>query len=144
MVGKNVKIAKGFVKPLMNKWLSSSSNTKPDDEARVQSLREAYLPETIIGYVSVLHFAGSSLSRDNLLECMDLAATIADKDASDVADLFVKCGRMKELLESFASCSKALAVLSEEKKKHPGSTSKKLKEMGWSRELWSVSRRRDR
>ncbi len=40
---------------------------------------------------------GTSLSRDYLLECMELAAIIADK-GSDVAAEFLKCGRMKELL----------------------------------------------
>ncbi len=76
------------------------------------------------------------LSRDYLLECMELAAVIADKD-SDVASEFIKCGRMKELLEAFASCSKALAIWTSEKKGSQ-TNSKKLKEKGWSRELWSV------
>ena len=66
----------------------------------------------------------------------NLAAVIADKD-SDVAQLFVKSGRMKELVEAFASCSKALAIVSGEKK-GPVTSSKKLRELGWSRELWSI------
>ena len=101
-------------------------------------LRDAYLPEMIIGYVSVLHFAGTSLSRDNLLECMELAAVVARKD-SDVASVLMKSGRMKEIVEGFANCSKALAISSGEKK-GTGSGSKKLREMGWTRELWSVKR----
>ncbi|KAJ2905074.1 Nucleoporin Nup107 [Zalerion maritima] len=132
-VGNDVKSAKGFIKPLMNRWLLSDE----EGNAAVEKLREVYIPETMMGYISILHFAGTSLSRDNLLECMDMAAAIADKEASDVAALFVRCGRMKELLEAFASCSKAIAVWNGEKRSHTGS-SKKLKEMGWSRELWSV------
>lgn len=92
----------------------------------------------VIGYVSVLHFAGTSLSRDNLLECMELAAVVARKD-SDVAAVLMKSGRMKEIVEGFANCSKALAISGSEKK-GPGSSSKKLREMGWTRELWSVKR----
>jgi len=99
-------------------------------------LREAYIPETVLAYVSSLHFAGTSLSRDNLLECMELAAIIAEK-GSDVAQQFQKGGRMKELVESFASCSKALAIWTSDKK-NPQTNSKKMREMGWSRELWSV------
>ena len=99
-------------------------------------LRSAYIPETILTYVSSLHFAGTSLSRDNLLECMELAAVVADKN-SDVAVEFVRCGRMKELVDAFASCSKALAIWTTEKKGSQ-SGSKKLREMGWSRELWSI------
>jgi nuclear pore complex protein Nup107 len=104
----------------------------PDFEA----LREAYIPETILAFVSSLHFVGTSLSRDNLLECMELAAVIAEK-GSDVAIELVKCGRMKELVEAFASCSKALAIWTSDKKASQ-TNSKKLREMGWSRELWSV------
>jgi nuclear pore complex protein Nup107 len=102
-----------------------------------QELREAYLPEVILAYASTLQFAGTTTSRDYLLECMDLASVIAAK-GSDVADLFVKVGRMKELVESFASCSKALAIWTSDVKKGPGASSKKLREMGWSRELWSI------
>lgn len=95
-----------------------------------------YLPETLLAYVSTLHFAGTTLTRDNFLECMELAATIAEKE-SDVAACFVKANRMKELVEAFAACSKALAIASGEKKA-AGSSNKKLREMGWSRDLWSV------
>jgi nuclear pore complex protein Nup107 len=101
----------------------------------LQDLRNMYLPETILAYVSLLHFAGTCLSRDNLLECMDLAAIIAEKD-SDIARCFVRTNRMKELVEAFASCSKALAIVTGEKKS--SGSSKKLREAGWSRDLWSV------
>jgi nuclear pore complex protein Nup107 len=71
------------------------------------------------------------------MECMELAAEIADKD-SDVVSLFVRAGRMKELLEGFASASKALAIWTGEKKGSSQATTKKNRELGWSRELWSV------
>lgn len=67
---------------------------------------------------------------------MNLAAVIAEK-GSDVSAEFVKCGRMKELVDAFASCSKALAISATEKKGSQVS-SKKFREMGWSRELWSI------
>ena len=99
-------------------------------------MRAAYIPETVLAFVSCLQFVGTSLSRDYLLECMDLAASIAEK-GSDAAHEFVASGRMKELVAAFASCSKALAIWTSEKKGSQAS-SKKLREMGWSRELWSV------
>lgn len=113
--------------------------THPADEDDFELLRDLYLPEIILGYVSVLHFAGTSLSRDNLLECMELAALIAEKD-SDVASVLMKAGRMKEVVEGFANCSKALAVSGSDKKSGGGASSKKMRELGWSRELWSVKR----
>lgn len=96
-----------------------------------------YIPETVLAFISCLHFAGTSLSRDNLLECMDLAAVIAEKN-SDVAAEFLKAGRMKELVEAFASCSKALAIWTSDNKKGSQTNSKRFKELGWSRELWSI------
>lgn len=99
------------------------------DDKVFRELREAYIPETVLAYISCLHFAGTSLSRDNLLECMELAAVIAEK-GSDVAQEFMKCNRMKELVEAFASCSKALAIWTSDKKGSQ-TNSKKIREMGW-------------
>ncbi|GAP93489.2 putative nuclear pore complex protein nup107 protein [Rosellinia necatrix] len=133
-VGNEVRCIKSYMRPMLNNWLLES--VQGDDDFTY--LRDAYLPEMIIGYVSVLHFAGTSLSRDNLLECMELASIIARKDA-DVAAVLMKAGRMKEIVEGFANCSKALAISGNDKKGLGGS-SKKLREMGWSRELWTVKR----
>ncbi|KAJ9157306.1 Nucleoporin NUP84 [Pleurostoma richardsiae] len=127
-----LRLVKINMQPLLRGWLLESN----EDDKDFQALREAYLPETVMAYVSTLQFAGTSLARDNLLEAMELAAIVAEKD-SDLGPLFVKTSRMKELVECFASCSKALAIWTGDHKK--GSTSsKKLREMGWSRELWSV------
>ncbi|KAI1421608.1 nuclear pore protein 84/107 [Xylaria sp. FL1777] len=133
-VGNEVRNIKSYMRPILNNWLLESLQEDED----FKYLRDVYLPETIIGYVSVLHFAGTSLSRDNLLECMELASIIARKDA-DIAAVLMKAGRMKEIVEGFANCSKALAISGNEKK-GPGGSSKKLREMGWTRELWSVKR----
>lgn len=129
------------MKPVLKGWLLETNDR--NDELEFAYLREAYLPETLIAYVSALQYAGNSLTRDNLLEAMDLAAVVAERD-SDIAALLVKTGRMKELVEAFASVSKALAGEQTEKKKSgkaskAGPTSaKKMKEMGWSKELWKV------
>jgi nuclear pore complex protein Nup107 len=96
-----------------------------------------YLPETVLGYVSVLHFAGTALSRDNLLEAMELAALIAEKD-SDVAAVLMKSGRMREMVESFANCSKALAINTTDRRLGGSGSSKKMRELGWARDLWTV------
>ncbi|KAL2130221.1 hypothetical protein VTI74DRAFT_6739 [Chaetomium olivicolor] len=129
---QEVRSAKACMQPILRNWLLVSNEVDAD----FQQLRDAYIPETVLAYISCLHFAGTSLSRDNLLECMELAAVIAEK-GSDVAEEFLRCGRMKELVEAFASCSKALAIWTSDKK---GSqpNSKKVREVGWSRELWSI------
>jgi len=108
-----------------------------EGDSELANLRTKYLPETILAYVSTLHFAGTCLSRDNLLECMELAVVVADKN-SDIAASFIQTRRMKELVEAFASCSKALAVITGDKKT-VGSSSKRLREAGWARDLWSIT-----
>ncbi|CAK7209624.1 Nucleoporin nup84 [Sporothrix curviconia] len=132
-IDDNAKFIAGFMKPLLKDWLLHSVDDDPDYAV----LRESYLPQVVIGYASTLQFAGTTSSRDYLLECMELAAVVAAPD-SDVAGVLVATGRMKELVESFASCSKALAIWTSDMKKGPGASSKKNREMGWSRELWSV------
>ncbi|KAI8683862.1 Nuclear pore complex protein [Fusarium keratoplasticum] len=132
-IGEEVKNSKEMMQPLLNNWLLVGIE-EGDEELR--DLRKAYLPETILAYISSLHFAGTGLSRDNLLECMELAAIIAER-SSDLSTSFMDAGRMKELVEAFAAVSKALAISTGEKRA-TGASSKKLREMGWSRDLWSV------
>ncbi|KAH7326719.1 nuclear pore protein 84/107 [Stachybotrys elegans] len=132
-LGNTLGATKDSVQGLLRGWLLSEIEEGDMELAR---LREAFLPETMLAYVSALHFAGARLSRDNLLECMELASVVAEPN-SDLADSFVKAGRMKELVEALAAVSKALAVSTGDKKSS-SSSSKKLREMGWSREIWSV------
>ena len=72
------------------------------------------------------------------MECMDLSALIASED-SDLLDLFVKTGRMQELVEAFAQAGKTLLVITSVK--GSGSRSKKLRAKGWTPDLWSVAPR---
>jgi len=129
-----LRLVKTFIDPLLSNFLLIVNEDDPD----LAAIREAYLPETILAYISALHFAGTSYARDNLLESMELASVIAAR-GSDVAAAFQQSGRMRELLEAFASCSKALAIWATDSRKGSHqTTSKKLRTLGWSRELWSV------
>lgn len=125
--------------PCISKGIARSShanthNTAGDEELR--EIRQAYLPETVLAYISALHFAGTGLSRDWLLECMNLA-TLVSETKSDLEETFVEAKRVRELLEALAASSKALAIATGDKRA-AGTSSKKLREKGWSRDLWSV------
>lgn len=133
--GELVKAAKENMTPLLKNWLISGIQ---DGDHELEGLRRAYLPETILAYISALHAAGTSLSRDWLLECMELASLITERD-SDVLSLFVDAGRVKELLEAFAASSKTLAIATGEKRA-TGAGSKKLRELGWTRDIWSIKK----
>jgi nuclear pore complex protein Nup107 len=106
------------------------------EEEQFRLLREAYLPETILAYVHTLRFAGSILSRDLLMECMDLSALIAE-EGSDLLDIFIKTGRAQELVEAFAHAGKTLLVTTSIKGS-TGARSKKLRAKGWTPDIWSV------
>ncbi|KAF4338251.1 nuclear pore [Fusarium beomiforme] len=129
-IADEVKNTKENIQPLLKNWLLVDIE---EGDKELRDLRQAYLPETILAYVGTLHFAGTGLSRDNLLECMELASIIAERD-SDLSIAFVEAGRMKELVEVFAASSKALAISTGEKRT-ASTGSKKLREMGWSRDL---------
>jgi nuclear pore complex protein Nup107 len=104
--------------------------------AEFKLLREAYLPATLLAYITILQFAGVQLTRDFLLDCMELSAIIAEKN-SDLLELFTKTGQMQELVEVLALSSKSLLLASSiPKNKRP--RSKKLRLRGWSQELWNV------
>lgn len=152
-VGDAVKVMKDRMQPLLGSWLltsieGTSTVTMYGDTAEklltprqggdkeLRELRQVYLPEAILAFVSGLHYAGNGLSRDNLLECMDLAGIIAERE-SNLATAFVEAKRMRELVEAFAACSKALAT-AKGNKGATGSSSKKMRETGWSRDLWAV------
>ncbi|PCD22787.1 hypothetical protein FGRA07_04157 [Fusarium graminearum] len=135
-IGEEVKNTRENMQPLLKGWLLVGIEAEGDQELR--DLREAYLSETVLAYIGTLHFAGTGLSRDNLLECMELASVVAERD-SDLSTAFVEARRMKELVEVFAACSKALAISTTGERRTTGTSSKKVRELGWSRDLCFAS-----
>ena len=104
-------------------------------EAEFKLVREAYLPEALLGYINVLQFGGNTLTRDFLMECMELSALVADEE-SDILELLITTGRLQEVVEAFAAASKSLLLRSSTS--GPSSKSRKLRAKGWSQELWSI------
>lgn len=92
---------------------------------------------TILAYITILQFGGMSLTRDHLMECMDLSSKIA-KEGSDLLDLFAKTGHMQELVQALALSSKSLLLTSSNLKTKKSTRSKKLRTKGWTQELWNV------
>jgi nuclear pore complex protein Nup107 len=80
--------------------------------------------------------AGILLTRDFLMEAMDLATIIAAED-SDLLELFTTTGRMPQLVDALASASKQL-LISTSSKKGTATQSKKMRAKGWTHELWNV------
>lgn len=106
------------------------------EEPEFQLIREAYLPEVILAFDNILHLSGAILSRDNLLEAINLS-TIVAADDTDLADIFFKKHRIEELVQAFAHDSIALLEATGPGRGKKG-TSKKLKELGWTRGIWEI------
>jgi len=90
----------------------------------------------ILAYIKTLQFAGCVLTRNFLMECMDLTALMAE-EKSDVLQLLQKTGRMQDLVHAFADASKTLLLISSEKK-GTRSRGKTARSKGWEQDLWSV------
>ncbi|RCI11441.1 hypothetical protein L249_7333 [Ophiocordyceps polyrhachis-furcata BCC 54312] len=116
-LGNDIKTMKERMGPLQKGWLLTSIEA---GDTELHKLRQSYLPEVILAMLVGMYVAGTNLSRDNLLESMDLAVTIAQSD-SDLAK------------------SRALATAKSDKRA-AGSSSKRMRQLGWSRGLWSVKR----
>lgn len=139
-------LCKGWLLTISNRMFSpppiSKSTTNPETakfEEKFRPLRETYLPETILAYIRVLEFAGRILTRDFLMECMDMAGAIADEE-SDLLTVFTDTGRIQELVRVLTYASKTLLLISSAKSS-AASRSKKLRAKGWTHELWSVRER---
>ncbi|KAG5963875.1 hypothetical protein E4U58_003413 [Claviceps cyperi] len=135
-VGEEITTATDNMQPLLKNWLLPGIE---NGDHELKQLRDAYLPETVLAYISALHFAGTGISRDHLLECMDLASVIAERN-SDLSATFMDAQRMKELVEALTACSKTLAIKTEEKRGATVIGGRKLRELGWSRDLWAVKK----
>lgn len=108
------------------------------EQPEFANLRETYLPETIVAWITTLEMAGSMLTREFLMRSMDLSTIIAGED-SDLLELFSKTGRMPELVNALASASKQLLIASSKtKRSSTARNSKKMKERGWTTDLWNV------
>ncbi|MCJ1251662.1 Nucleoporin nup84 [Trapelia coarctata] len=126
------------MQPILHGWLQCP---KDDAEAaEFEAIRVAILPELTLAYGSVLNFGGHALSREILLQCMDLAATVASEQ-SDLANCFTKAGRMSEFVDSMAVASKSL-LRAEEIGRKANRKARKLD--GENMGIWDVKTPRDR
>ncbi|KAF2722661.1 hypothetical protein K431DRAFT_221794 [Polychaeton citri CBS 116435] len=109
----------------------------PEDEAQAKTLRlirTQYIPELLLGYNAALHSAGNLISRDFSLESMDLAVAIAD-DSTGFAEAFKWAGRLRELMQQFASTSRNMLVLKATGKAWKSKKDRVGKELG----IWDIA-----
>lgn len=106
-------------------------NAFDEQEAKIlDQIRFHYLPELVLGYNSVLWFAGRAVSRTLLGNCMELANIIAATPS--LTEAFVMAGRMRELVTALAEDSQSLLLANERGKQKTGE--KKAKAL----DMWNV------
>lgn len=84
--------------------------------------------------MNVLNVGAQFITRDLLLDCMDLAAKVAE-ERSIVGECFVESGMMAELVAAFAFTSQAI-IRAEEAGSRKLKSRRKLD--GRSLEIWST------
>lgn len=126
------------MQPLLEKDFLTNANDQQEEDD-LQTIRKHYLPECIFAYNSALYFAGHAISRQHLVQCMELAQHVAKNDT--LTDAFVQSKRMQELVMAFALDSQALLRANEQ-----GGVSKagrkqrtQVGEHGGRADIWQVT-----
>ena len=109
-LGSHLHAVHEAMRPLLTPEFLNSPNDE-EEHRELEEIRNHYLPECIFAWNSVLYYAGHSLSRINLVSCMDLAQIVAQNKS--LTDAFVASKRMKELVTQFALDSQALLQANE-------------------------------
>lgn len=118
-VPNSLKKATGLVTEALDPIIKGilQSPVDEDEGADLAHIRITLTPEIIIAYNTVLHAAGNLITRDCLLESMELSVAIANgKESNGLEECFVEAGRMRELVKSFALTSKVMLILKAEGK----------------------------
>lgn len=93
------------LQPLLQHDFLNNPNDEQEDEDLTR-IRNHYLPECILAYNSALYFGGHAITRQHLVQCMELAQQVAKNDS--LTQAFVAGKRMQELVTAFAQDSQAL------------------------------------
>jgi nuclear pore complex protein Nup107 len=131
-----LKQAKAAVDDAMQPVLKGCILLNPlneDEAADLEQIRRRYIPELVLGYNAVLHASGYLISRENLLDSMEMSVTIAD-DTYHLVEPFRAAGRMGELVRSFAHTSKSMLVLKAEGRKWTTKKSRTGRDLG----VWEI------
>lgn len=107
------------------------------------NLKCAYMPDIVLGYISVLQTAALFLQRDSAIssavKAMEIANLVADEDNAWLQRVFTTTGRMSELVDALAMVSKAMLQLNEHEPKK--SATKKRGSKGETLRIWDLKAR---
>jgi nuclear pore complex protein Nup107 len=122
--------------------ISTSLREHPEAETPdTWKLKFAYIPEIVLAYISVLQTAAFFLQRDSAVSsavrAMEIANLVADEENEWLQKVFLKTGRMSELVDALAMVSKAMLRLNEHEPKK--SATKKRGSKGETLRIWDLN-----
>lgn len=108
----------------------------PSKDANLWLIYKAYVPELILGYLTVLQSGAFFIHRDTATKAMDVATIVADSDKEWLQKVFLETGKMKDFVTVLANVSKAMLKLGEHADK---TMAKKRESRGQSLRLWDTT-----
>lgn len=112
-----------------------ADHRKDAETESLQRLRYAYLPSLLLAQISALQCAGSLISREYLLKCLDLSITVANSPG--MMECLVGTKRAPEVVDAFACVSRAL-LLQNERSGGKAAKATKASRSGWTTTIWNV------
>lgn len=137
---KRIKELLDTIQALFNALMTSlgeEASTEVADTEDMGDVKRAYVPEIVLGYLSILQTASYFIHRDCAIKAMEIATLVADEDNEWLQKLFLQSGRMSELVDTLALVSRSMLKLSEhEGKKGPV---KKRGSKGETLRIWDLN-----
>jgi nuclear pore complex protein Nup107 len=99
------------MEPLFHDFLTHTED--PTDDERFRAMREAYLPDMIIGYITALTFAGTFLSREHFLKCLELSSIITSDENKELVEALQKTKRVYLLVHTLGMANRQLLRMNE-------------------------------
>lgn len=137
---------KATMEPLLQAhFLTTASSTilltREEVAEQLGKIREAYLPELVMAYLSALVFTANALSvregRQAAVDGVELANAVAEN--KELCRCFQARGRMRELMDGLALCSRALLKCNEDSPLSKTTKSKKRSKGPNKTAVWDVS-----
>ncbi|KAJ8108773.1 hypothetical protein OPT61_g7939 [Boeremia exigua] len=93
--------------------ITSLAESHGVDTPDTTNLKRAYVPEIVIAYLTVLQTSSFLLHRETAIKAMEIANMVADPENEWLQNLFLKTGRMSELVQILAKVSQAMLNLND-------------------------------
>lgn len=102
---------------LFDHLIASTSHSPEAPTHDTNNLRNAYMPDLVLAYLSVLQTSSYFLHRDPAVKAMEIAVLVADEENKWLQRVLLRTGRMSELVDCLACVGKAMLRLGEFEKK---------------------------